>query len=119
MKLQHLYNSLCTPAKVYLIIALFASICGLFQRNMLMMVCIKLIFAVIWTCVLEWLCKKGYSEISWFLVLLPYIILILAIFHIYKTNSSEKNIMRSLKLQGLFGREPFSNSKSKSASKSK
>ena len=51
-------------------------------------VAMKLFFAVIWTYILGWLCKKGLTAVSWFLVLLPFIIFLLGFFglmHVFKT----------------------------------
>jgi ABC-type polysaccharide transport system permease subunit len=32
---------------------------------------IKTIFTLIWTLVLNWMCKKGFSGLAWIIVLLP------------------------------------------------
>lgn len=71
------FSKLCTPAKVYFALAVLASLMALFHRMSILTVFIKLIFAFIWTFVLGWLCDKGYKSLSWFLVLLPYIIILL------------------------------------------
>jgi hypothetical protein len=44
----------------------------------------KLIFAFLWAFILGWLCRKGYTAISWFLVLLPFIMLVLVSFGIMR-----------------------------------
>jgi hypothetical protein len=99
------FSKLCTPAKIYFAIAVIASIVMLFSGISFMTIFVKLIFAFIWTFVLGWLCKKGFTGVSWFLVLLPYIILLLASFRIYHANQDQKQIMRSLQLQGAYGQE--------------
>jgi hypothetical protein len=38
-------------------------------------VVVKLLVALIWTVILGWLCSKGFKMVSWFLVLLPYILI--------------------------------------------
>lgn len=96
-------RKLCTPAKIYLAIAVIASICMLFNGYSIMVVIMKLFFASIWTFVLGWLCKKGYKALSWFLVLLPYIIMGLAAFEIYKLSSDQKQMLKNIKLQGAYG----------------
>jgi len=73
------FSNLCTPAKIYFVIAIIACILALISGVGVVAVFMKLIFAFIWTFILSWLCKKGYESISWFLVLLPYIIIILVI----------------------------------------
>ena len=44
----------------------------------------KLLFAFFWTLVLSWLCHKGYKTISWFIVLLPFIMMFLVSFGIMR-----------------------------------
>lgn len=99
------FSKLCTPAKIYFAIAVLASIFMLFSGVSFITVFIRLIFAFIWTFVLGWLCKKGFTSISWFLVLLPYIILLLASLRIYHVSEDQKQIMRNLQLQGAYGQE--------------
>ena len=59
-------KKLCTPAKIYLVIAVIASITMLFRGMTIISVLINLFFAGIWTFVLGWLCKKGFVLLSWF-----------------------------------------------------
>jgi hypothetical protein len=99
------FSKLCTPAKIYFAIAVIASIVMLFSGISFIAVFIKLIFAFIWAFVLGWLCKKGFTSVSWFLVLLPYIILLLASFKIYHTTQEQKQMLRNLQLQGAYGQE--------------
>jgi hypothetical protein len=99
------FSKLCTPAKIYFAIAVIASIVMLFSGVSFLSVFIKLIFAFVWTFVLGWLCKKGFTSLSWFLVLLPYIIILLASLKIYHTTQDQKQIMRNLQLQGAYGQE--------------
>jgi hypothetical protein len=73
------FSKLCTPAKVYFAIAVISSIFALFHRFSVASVAVKLFFAFIWTFVLGWLCDKGYKSLSWFLVLLPYIVILLSL----------------------------------------
>ena len=89
------FSKLCTPAKIYIVIAIVATIFGLFNGMSLMYAFWKLVFAFIWTFVLGWLCKKGYDSISWFLVLLPYILLALAMLNIYRVTNDQRQIMRN------------------------
>ena len=101
------FRELCTPAKIYFAIAVIATIIALFSGATIMMAFWKLLFAFIWTYVLGWLCKKGMRTLSWFLVLLPYIIMALAMFGIYRVSHEQKQVMRTLQMQGAFGQEPF------------
>jgi len=75
MKFGRTFKELCTPAKIYFAISAFVIIMALFQRVKFGILAIKTIFILIWTYILNLLCKSGYKSISWFLVLLPYIII--------------------------------------------
>ena len=79
---KNLFKNLCTPAKIYFAIAVISSIVALINGVGFGSVLIKLIFAFFWTYVLGWLCNKGYKSISWFLVLFPFILILLAILRI-------------------------------------
>jgi hypothetical protein len=101
------FRYLCTPAKIYFAIAVIAAVFALLNGAALMAVFMNLVFAFAWTFFLGWLCKKGMKTLSWFLVLLPYIIMALAMFGIYRVTHEQKQIMRTLQLQGAFGQEPM------------
>jgi hypothetical protein len=98
------FRDLCTPAKIYFAIAVFATVVSLFNGVAFMLAFMQMFFAFIWTFVLGWLCNKGYSSISWFLVLLPYILIGLAMFTIVNTGQY-RNLMRTVKLQWAYGQE--------------
>ena len=98
------FSKLCTPAKIYFGIAVIAIIIALFNGVSLLLAFSKLFFAFIWTFVLGWLCDKGYSSISWFLVLLPYVVIALAMFGIAQI-TQHRSLMRTLQLQGAYGQE--------------
>jgi F0F1-type ATP synthase assembly protein I len=72
-----------------------------------MVVAFKLFFAFIWTFILGWLCKKGFKTLSWFLVLLPYIIMALAMLKIFRMSNEQKQMLKSTQLQGAYGLENF------------
>ena len=101
------FRYLCTPAKIYFAIAVIASVFALLNGAALMAIFMKLVFAFAWTFFLGWLCKKGMKTLSWFLVLLPYIIMGLAMFGIYRVSHEQKQVMRTLQMQGAFGQEPM------------
>jgi hypothetical protein len=85
------FSKLCTPAKIYFAIAVIAVITSLFNGVSFMMVFSKIFFAI-----------------SWFLVLLPYIVIVLAMFQIARI-TEHKGIMRTLQLQGAYGQEAMTN----------
>jgi hypothetical protein len=99
------FSKLCTPAKIYFAIAVIAGIFGLFNGMPLMYAFWKLLFAFIWTYVLGWLCSNGYTYISWFLVLLPYIMIALAMLNVYHVTHDQRQILRTMQLQGAYGQE--------------
>ena len=101
------FSKLCTPAKIYFGIAVISAFFSLFNGASIMIEFWKILFAFIWTFILGWLCDKGYKYISWFLVLLPYIMMFLAMSNIYHTSEEQKQLMRMVKLQGAYGQEPF------------
>ena len=76
MNLPSWYKAYCTPAKIYFTIAVIVSIIQLFSIP-IFMVLVNFLFAIIWTCILGWLCKKGFSSVSWFLVLFPYVVMLM------------------------------------------
>jgi F0F1-type ATP synthase assembly protein I len=96
------------PAKIYFAIAVIASVIALFSGLGIMMVAMKLVFAFIWTFVLGWLCDQGFKSLSWFLVLLPYIFIALAMFGVYQMTRGQRQLMRSVKMHGAYGQEPMS-----------
>ena len=104
--MEKTFRKLCTPAKIYFAIAVIASIFALFRGISFGAVFMKMLFAFIWTYILGWLCKKGYSSISWFLVVFPYIVIALAALRIARIDQ-HRGIFRSVGLQGAYGGEPF------------
>ncbi len=104
-------SKLCTPAKIYLAIAVISSMVALMNRVPMVAIVLKLVFAGVWTYILGWLCSKGYRTISWFLVLLPYFIIALAMLGIYHVSRNQTAWLRMLKLQGAYGQEAMKNKK--------
>lgn len=99
---------LCTPAKIYFTIAIIATVVALFNGAPLIAAFVKITFALIWTYILGFLCKKGYSTISWALVLLPYVIIVFAMLNMMHITNAFRQIMRTVKLQGMYGQEAMS-----------
>ena len=86
------FKNLCTPASVYLAINVIVFIVIAIQNfgntkeycvgqykcnvpNTFVMFLFKAIYILFWTFVLNAVCKAGYKEVSWFLVLLPIILM--------------------------------------------
>lgn len=79
-------EKLCTPAKVYLAIAILSTIVGFFAKIRVFALIAKLIFALLYTYILNFLCKKGYQNMSWFLVALPYIVMMIVMVDLFQTS---------------------------------
>jgi hypothetical protein len=69
-------SKLCTPALVYFVLAAISLVFALFKKFQLMSLVVKGIFIAAWTWFLNFLCSKGYKAISWFLVLLPFLLML-------------------------------------------
>lgn len=101
-----MFRKLCTPARIYFAIAVIAAIFALFRGVAFGAVFMNMLFAFLWTYILGWLCTKGYSSVSWFLVLLPYVVIALAMLRIARIDQ-HRAIFRSVGLQGAYGGEAF------------
>ena len=69
-------SKLCTPAMLYLVFAAISVVIGVFQKFQLLSLLVNVIFVAAWTWFLNFLCSKGYTSISWFLVLLPFLLML-------------------------------------------
>jgi hypothetical protein len=87
------YKSLCSPAQLYVFLSVVAIIAMLLQNisdsrrycvgmyscrlqyNNMFLFLIKVLYVIFWTIVLDSLCKNGYTNLSWIIVLLPFIML--------------------------------------------
>jgi len=91
MKFVKKNQKLCTPAYVYLVISVIGMISMMLQNaGNTRSYCVgnfecdvpstaavfvgKAIYIAFWTFVLNALCKAGYKKVSWFLVLIPFIL---------------------------------------------
>jgi len=66
--------SLCMPSKVYLVLSLLGIAFSLFVGFSFFVFAVNIFFTFLWAWILNWLCNKGYSSISWLLVLLPFLL---------------------------------------------
>ena len=69
---------LCTPAIVYLVlsaISFIATARGMSASSLFT----NGVFVLLWTFLLNVLCQRGYTALSWVLVLLPIIVLLIAV----------------------------------------
>jgi len=90
------FPQLCTPAYIYLVISVVALVMMGFQNmgsnteycagsyscavsNTMFLFCLKMLYVVFWTWVLNLICKSGASVVSWVLVLLPILVMFILI----------------------------------------
>ena len=67
---------LCAPAMVYVVLAGISILLALFSKFHVFSILTKIVFVGAWTWFLNYLCMKGYKVISWFLVLLPFLVML-------------------------------------------
>lgn len=87
-------NELCTPSLLYFIISIFGlffiglsninspdKLCiGSYKCNVgnnTIIILLNAIYILFWTFILDLLCKNGWGDLSWFIFLLPFILIIL------------------------------------------
>jgi hypothetical protein len=71
--------SLCNPALLYLIIGIMVIVSMIYSKTNMQTIAMKGFFIAIWTWFLNFLCSKGQEGIAWFLVILPFVVMALAI----------------------------------------
>jgi len=71
-------NNLCTPAFVYFVLGMISIMFAVGYGMGLFSILAKIILILIWTWFLNFLCTKGLKGLSWFLVILPYLIILVA-----------------------------------------
>ena len=67
-----LFDNLCAPAILYVVFSLTQIIIDIF-KNMYNVAFLKFLVMIIFTILLNMLCKNGLGIISWFIVFLPFI----------------------------------------------
>ena len=95
---MNFFNSLCKPAKLYAVLIAITLILSLFNGVPLIAVSIKLIFAIIWTGALNYICSSGFTWFSWVLVLMPFVLFILGVLGLMKMAQSQQ-LMQTMQLQ--------------------
>ena len=109
-------RDLCAPSMLYFIISIISLIVAILMNlghnnklvlgnysmnvvNTTLIFIIKLIFILFWTWILNLICGDGHTEIAWFLVAVPFIIVFITMLTFMKT--------------GRYGREGLENKKQK------
>lgn len=114
MKLAKRFSKLCTPAMLYFVLSFISLLLMGLQNlhgdhhrycmgsyscqveNTPGIFILKLIYILFWTWVLNLLCKAGYTSISWFLLLLPFILLFILVGIMIVT---KRDIVREMEFQ--------------------
>ena len=111
-------NKLCPPAFIYFVISIvFLILAILFlatgnvdintfcldetctKPGVAFLFVLKFLFIIFWTWVLNYICKSGYVGVSWFLFVLPYIMLIFSFLIVYELVKRTPNVSISDILQ--------------------
>ena len=93
MRILEKFRGLCRPAQFYAILSIFSLVSILVQNIMepsryclgsyscklnfsrIFMFLAKALYMLMWTVILQSLCKNGYDSISWFIVLIPFVLM--------------------------------------------
>ena len=66
-------SNLCTPAMIYFVIAIIYLIFNIFTNFNIMSMVIRLLVILVWSWLLNFLCTKGFTVISWLLIIVPFL----------------------------------------------
>jgi hypothetical protein len=100
-------SQLCTPSLVYFVISVIGLVMAVMQNlnnnrryNLGSFSCqvpscvaifiIKVVYVLFWTWILNLMCRDGHTEIAWFLVLLPFILLAIIIGLVMANQNEDK-----------------------------
>ena len=86
------FSKYCTPSQLYLILGAIGIIMSFLKNYGVWTLLTETLFLVIWAWVLNWLCSKGFTAISWILVLFPFI-LVLFMFLFIKDVARKEGMM--------------------------
>lgn len=70
------FSKLCTPALLYLILSVIGILIAIFSGFTFFTILIKVIFVLLWTWILDFLCRKGFGVVSWILVVIPFLMML-------------------------------------------
>jgi len=92
VNIQKYLKQLCIPSFVYFAVSMIAILISIVENignkkcwkmgafscavnNTSLLFIVQLLYIFLWTWILDLICKSGYTNISWFLVLLPWILI--------------------------------------------
>lgn len=71
------FMKMCLPAKIYLALLIISILLAIYQGIPFLWVLFKTVFGLIWMWILNWLCSKGQSTLSWIILFLPYVFMLI------------------------------------------
>ena len=77
---QFQFKKYCSPAQLYLVLAAIGLILGFFQNFKVITLIVHSAFVILFGFLLNLLCKKGYTSISWVIVALPFVFFLCSYF---------------------------------------
>lgn len=77
--LPSIIKKLCTPAFVYFVLGVISILVAISYGLGFYSILAKVILILTWTWFLNYLCFKGLKGLSWFLVIVPYLMLVVAV----------------------------------------
>jgi hypothetical protein len=87
------FPELCLPSILYLIISLITIIVFAWVNFSFLTILFKLLWALIWSWFLNWICSTGHPGVAWGIFLFPYILIIftlLIVIEIYGNADNKK-----------------------------
>jgi hypothetical protein len=68
-------SNLCTPAFVYFIMSFVYLIINSFKKINVVSIIVSVIGIMAWSWFLNYLCKMGYTTVSWLILIVPLVVL--------------------------------------------
>ena len=92
------FSDLCTPASLYLAISTIALIASsMYSIVNVSGIIVKVLFILIWTYILNVLCKEGYPIVAWLMVMFPFMLIFFIL--VVATNLIKLQFVEKLKFQ--------------------
>jgi hypothetical protein len=77
-------SQLCTPAMIYFVLSVLSLVISAFYQLNIASILFQLLFIALWTWILNYFCKMGYSVLSWVIVFFPFIMAALLFLNLVK-----------------------------------
>lgn len=87
------FKKYCTPAQLYLVLAGIGLIAGFLTNFRVFTLLFHTLFVVLFAFLLNFLCKKGFTAVSWIIVLLPFVFMLCAYFLALDAADQKENEM--------------------------